>query len=271
LANKLGAEKVAVRYLDVKTHEEARAIGALTNIAEGRGDALDAAKFFQDTKLTRKDLEAKGIPMREKIATDGLALSQLDPTLFRKTIDGEIPIERATIIGGSGLNHDKQKSLTDLIAKRKNVNNDTLKELIDTVKSSGSKQEEQFDLFGGSTQVKDLAIEKAALQANIKQRLSREKKLFSTVGKSTAAKELERGGNKIDVESSGKIAGETDTVLRAFDQLKNFKGSVGDLLNEAAERVSNGENAKKVQDDIYGKVRDAVKTEFDRTFGKRKS
>lgn len=63
LARKLGAEKVAVRYLAVDTPHEARAIGALTNIAEGRGNALDAAKFFRDSGITREDLEAKGIPL----------------------------------------------------------------------------------------------------------------------------------------------------------------------------------------------------------------
>ena len=46
LAKKLNAPSVTVKLIDAKTPQEARAIGALTNIAEGRGNALDAAKFF---------------------------------------------------------------------------------------------------------------------------------------------------------------------------------------------------------------------------------
>jgi len=118
LAKRLGAEKVAVRYLDVPDAKTARATGALTNIAESKGDALDAAKFFRDSGISREDLQRKGIPMREKIAQDGLALSKLDDSLFRKTIDGELSIGRAAIIGGSGLDHAQQRDLVKLVDKQ---------------------------------------------------------------------------------------------------------------------------------------------------------
>jgi hypothetical protein len=78
LAKKLGQDTLTVRMLDAKDAPEARSTGALANIAEGRGDAIDAAKFFRDTKLTADEIRAKGIPLREKIAQDGLALSNLN-------------------------------------------------------------------------------------------------------------------------------------------------------------------------------------------------
>ena len=84
LAKKLGAKDVTVRFLDAGSAKEARSIGALTNIAEGRGTAVDAAKYFRDTGFGKKELEDRGVPMREKIADDGLALSKLDDSLFDK-------------------------------------------------------------------------------------------------------------------------------------------------------------------------------------------
>jgi hypothetical protein len=49
LAGRLGADGLKVQYLQAKDAKEARALGALINIAEGRGTAVDAAKFMRDT------------------------------------------------------------------------------------------------------------------------------------------------------------------------------------------------------------------------------
>jgi hypothetical protein len=273
-ANELGAEKVAVRYLDVPSHQEARTIGAMTNIAEGHGTALDAAKFFRDTNWTKEDVVKKGIPLKEKIATDGLAIASLEANLFRQVIDGELPIERAAIIGGNGLSHEKQKSLMELLEKRKSVNNSVLSELIDTVKNSGQKQEEQFDLFGNSTATVDLAIHRASLQSHIKQKLGSEKKLFGTVSKSKSAKDLERGGNQIDVDQSSKIADQAATALKMFDTIKHMSGGVSDTLNNASERLANAKTKserEKINRETYESVLKEIQRENDKFFkaGKR--
>jgi phage gp29-like protein len=258
LANRLGAEKVTVRYLDVQDATEARSVGALTNIAEGRGTAIDAAKFFKDTGLSREEVEAKGIPMREKIAQDGIALAKLEDSLFRRTIDGDMPVERATIIGNSGLDHQQQRSLVAMVdqqaKRRRNITNETVRELADSVRSSAQRVETQFNLFGASQVVQDNAMERAALAANVRQRLSREKKLFATVGRSKAAEDLERAGNVIDVESSQKISREAALTLGIFDQMKNLSSPVSSALNRAADRMVAGESAKKVQDDLYREI-----------------
>lgn len=257
LGKRLGADRVAVRYLDAPNAKVARSIGALTNIAEGRGDALDAAKFFRDTGITREDLAKKGIPLREKIATDGLGLSKLDDSLFRKTIDGEIPVGRAAIIGGSNLNGEQQRDLMKLVdkeGKRKNITDDAIKEMIDIAKSSSSRQEETLSLFGAETVQKTNMIEKAQLQSAIKKRLSREKKLFGTVARSGAAQDLARGGNQIDREKSGAISDQAQRAMNVFDKLKNLSGPISQSINEAADRVANGENKTKVERELYEQI-----------------
>lgn len=252
LANQLGVSEIAVRYIDVPDAATARATGALTNIAEGRGNALDAAKFMRDSGLSAEDMRNKGIPMKEKVASDGIALSQLDDSLFRKVVDGEIPLERATVIGGSGLKPDQQRALADLVEKEKrSINNDVLRELVDTVKSSESQDTFQMDLFGGSTETKSNALEKARLQAAVKRRLSRDQKLFGTVGKSKAAKDLAKAGNIIDTEESKRVSDEARVSLGIFDTLKNVSGPVSAELNKAADRISRGENPKKVEQELY--------------------
>lgn len=257
LAKKLGADSVAVRYLKAPSAKAARAIGALTNIAEGRGDALDAAKFFRDTGISKEDLSAKGIPMREKIATDGLALSKLDDSLFRRTIDGDIPMNRAAIVGGSGLDHASQRDLMKLVdkeAKRKNLTDGAISEMVDIAKSSQVHQESTLSLFGEETVTKSNMIEKAKLQSAIKQRLSREKNLFGTVSRGRAADELSRGGNTIDKAKSGEISTNADRALKQFDQMKNLSGHVSDAINRAASRMASGESQKSVEKDLYAEI-----------------
>ena len=255
LARKLGAEKVAVRYLPVDTPKEARVIGALANMSEGSGNALDAAKFLRDTGMNREQLEDKGIPMKQKVATDGLALSKLAPHLFDKVVQGDIPIERATLIGDRIHDHDNQAKLVDLIdkaqSKGRKITNDVVRELADTVQSAPSHTETQFDLFGASETTQNLALEKAELTAHVRSRLSREKKLFGLVSKSKAASELERGGNTIDTEKSKGISDQASQVLGVFDQLKNQSGPVSSAINKAVERIANGDNQKQVQDDLH--------------------
>src|SRR6185312_1612887 len=53
-------DRLLVRHIDVKTAAEARARGALQNIAEGRGTAVDAAKFFRETGMTPERLAKEG-------------------------------------------------------------------------------------------------------------------------------------------------------------------------------------------------------------------
>ena len=258
LANRLGVDKVNVRFLRAKDAAGARAIGALTNIAEGQGTALDAAKFFRDTGMsTAKAIVDRGIAIKKRIAEEGFSLSRLHDKLFKKVNQGELAHERAVIIGGSGLTDDQQLELAKLVDKQpksRPITNNTLREMVDTVRSAHSKQVEEIDLFGSDTRTVSLGIQKAALQAHVKERLAREKRLFGTVAKSRTASELERGNNKIDTEASGAISQEAAEALAVFDRLKSSQGPIAHHLNLGASRLHDGENAKKVYADVYREV-----------------
>jgi hypothetical protein len=260
LANRLGAGKVAVRYIKARDAEEARAKGAITNIAEGRGTSTDAGQFFRDTGLTKADLENRGVPMRERIATEGLALSDLEEGLWRKHKGGELTAARGAIIGGSGLNHAQQATIAKHAGKGgvQNLTDRDLKEFIDNAREAPTIKQRSIDLFGGSDEDINLGAHRARAQGFIKERLGREKRVFGTVAKSKNAADLERAGNRIDAEGSGKVAQAAAENLHIFDTLKNRRGPVSDLLNEAAERAHAGENARKVHEDVYRRLPAAI-------------
>ncbi|OJW23185.1 MAG: hypothetical protein BGO49_27205 [Planctomycetales bacterium 71-10] len=265
LAKRLGAGKVAVRFLGSKSAEDARAVGALTNIAEGRGTSLDAAKFFKDTGHTSDEIKAKGIPMRERIATEGLALSQLHPRAFDRVVSGELPTARAAIIGGSGLTHEQQTDILsklDKLPRGKQPTDSTVRNWIEDSKAAPTATKKTASLFGDDEETVSLGLHRGALVSHVQDRLGREKKLFGTVARSRNANELERGGNQINAEESGKISAAAAENLGTFNAVRNLRGEVSDLLNEGALRIHNGEKPREVYADIYRRLPAAVQAVY---------
>jgi hypothetical protein len=264
LANRAGVKEITTRIIDAPDAATARGIGALTNIAEGRGTALDAAKFFRDTGLTAEDVKRKGIPLREKIATDGLGIAALEPSLFNKVIDSELTESRAALLGKTGLTGAQQidlYKLSETKAKKGKLTDDAFQELAESVKASQKGGVMTLDLFGASATEKSNALERASLTASIKQQMSRDKKLFGLVSRTKVAKDLARAGNQIDIESSGKIADSASQLLGIFDQLKNQSGGISSILNSYANQVTDGKiTPAKAKAEAYKEIAELIKT-----------
>lgn len=276
LEKKLGIPKRPARFLKASSAKEARSIGALTNIAEGRGNARDAAKFFRDSGISIKDLEKRGVPLKEKIATDGLALSQLSDGLFNQLIQGELPESRAVIVGSKLKDTTQQEALVKLIAKEekqgRKITNDVVSELADMTSTAPKKQEaggNLLTLLGFDPDERSLAIEKAQISASIKRQLNRDKKLFGTVGKSKAAEDLSKAGNRINIEKSAAISANANTTATLFDKTKNQAGEVDKILNKSAERLANGEKREAIAKEAYQEIEEYLQTRF--KYGNKKT
>lgn len=260
LANKLGADKVATRFIGAKDAAEARGIGALTNIAEGRGTSVDAAHFFRDTGHTRQALEAKGIPMKERVATEGIALANLHKPIFDRVLAGDLTPARGAIIG-HGLDHAQQASVIktlDKFGKSRAPTDATLRQVVEHARHAPVTKVKTHDLFGENEDDVSLAFHRGEASAHVMERLSREKRVFGTVAKDRNAADLERGGNQINAHESGKISREAAQNLDTFHLLQHRSGPVSKLLNEAAGRVHKGENKRAVHNDIYNRLPAAV-------------
>jgi hypothetical protein len=190
-------------------------------------------------------------------------------------VQGQIPEQRAVVIGSKIKDHRQQQDLLELVEKEekkgKKITNDTIEELSDMVTNAPTVTESQgglFDLLGFSPESRSLAIEKAQIQSAIKRQLQREKRLFSTVGKSKAASDLAKAGNKINVEESSEIADIAEKALGAFDQEKMLTGKVSTLLNQAAEKLANNQKGSaKIIKEVYEQVLDELQKTY--RFGKK--
>lgn len=265
LANRLGAEAVTVRFLNAATATEARAIGALQNIAEGAGSPMDAAKFFRDTGIkSQADVEARGLPLGSGQASKGLSLSKLPGDVFNAVVRGDLTVNRGAIIGGSGLDDTKQREVFKMIGSRKAITDQTLQELVEHAAASSQRTQTTMNLFGETEEAKDNLITRAKLSASLKAKIAREKRLFSTVSKAKAATSLtEKGGNVINQEQSAKVAGEASEALGVFERLKSSAGPISSALNRAADRMEAGEAEATVRKELERDVFEAVQAELE--------
>jgi hypothetical protein len=265
LANRLGAEAVTVRFLNAANATEARAIGALQNIAEGAGSPMDAAKFFRDTGIkSQADVEARGLPLGSGQADKGLKLSRLPGDVFNAVVRGDLTVNRGAIIGGSGLEEAKQREVFKMISSRKGIADQTLQELVEHAAASQQRTQTTMSLFGESQEAKDNLITRAKLSAGLKAKISREKRLFGAVSKARAATTLQqKGGNVINQAQSAKVAGEASEALGVFERLKSSAGPISSALNRAADRVEAGESEAKVRQELERDVFAAVQAELE--------
>lgn len=262
LAMRTGAPSVAVRYIDAADAPTARYVGALINIAEGQGKAIDAAKVFHARNMTPEQLKAQGISLGGKVASDGMALANLDDSLFRQVANGTMPEGRGVAVGRSGLDHAGQRALFGLIERAqrsgKKLSDADVGQLAHEVSHAPSVQQDTSDsLFGdefGGAQ--NLAVEKAQLASYVRQRLGEDKTLFGRLTNEGKAQKLAKGGNQINTGENARLAGEAAAAVERFDSARRLNDQVVDqALNHAAEAIHRGENANGVREELYATIR----------------
>lgn len=260
LARRLGVPDIGVKYLNAATAKEARIQGALQNIREGKGTAVDAAKFMRDTGLSVEDLAKERISIKGAVAKDGAALANLAPSLFDDVVHGNLKQDRAVIIGEGLNNFEDQKAVLKL-AEQKRATNNEIREMIRLANGTQSTSEApvQSGLFGDIVDdAPSLIYETSQLSNFIRQRISQEKKLFGLVGNQSAAERLGTAGNEIKADANREISDQANQALAVYDKLSARSGPIAELLRHGAERIARGERPESVKQDIYAAVRDSV-------------
>jgi GGDEF domain-containing protein len=263
LAQENHRPNVTVRMIDAPTAEAARATGALQNIAEGRGTAMDAAKFFRDSGFTPERLSEIGISMTEATAANGVALARLDPSLFDQVVTGKLPEGRAIAIGNATANPAEQEAILKLITKAegkgKHVTNETVNELARMVKGAGEHTSSQATLFGTQEMTHNLALEKAEISSYIRKEIGTERRTFESVSDEKRAKRLGTvEGQKITAAENAQIAEKARHAQELYDRLSVRSGNIDEILNRAARELAEGGRPNDVKARAYEDVRKSL-------------
>jgi hypothetical protein len=264
LAQRHNVPSVSVRILKAADAAEARKIGALQNIAEGKGTALDAAKFFRDTGEGPESLKKQGITLSESKTADGLALSRLDPRIFDDVVSGKIKESQAVAIGNATDVPEDQEAILRMIEKSKlKVTDKTIDEMARLVKGSGTHVETQESLFGPIETSHSLALEKADVSSYIQEQIKEEKRLSSHVADKGRAARLNAAGNKVDAPENAKVAANASQAKEVYDRLSTRAGKVNDILEKAASELAEGkESPNAIKSRAYEAVRIALAEEL---------
>ena len=247
LAKSKGVPSMKVEYLNAATAEDARALGALNNIAQGGGTMFDAAKFMRDSGIKDPaDLEALGVPMKSGLATEGLALSRLPDNIFQDAVDGRISKSKALALGGSGLDETGMQAAYKALMAR-DMSDGTFNEVLQQARSAGTKQGDQVDLFG-NTETLSLMVQKGELAGRIRKDLMADKNLMKRTAAN--ANRLQEVGNDIDKAGTASLADDTAALLAKFDADKYMETPLSQKLNEGAAQIAEGGKVKVIADRI---------------------
>jgi len=267
-ALELGIPTLPVKRLLANTPEQARALGAMDNIASGGGTSWDAAKFFRDAGIKDMDQADKaGLPLRSGHAEKGLQLAALPDNIFQAGLTGELPEARALALGASGLSPEKMQSVwkeyqEDKFFRTEENFNDLIAFARDTpTTKTQTGRAVQGALPGLETAAeRDLTKAKLKLAQKVAGNLKTDKNALR--GAARNAPTLEgKGNSKIDANASMQAGLETAQLADVFDALK-FKADneISRLLNEGAAEIAAGAKADMVARRIQGELAKAAES-----------
>jgi hypothetical protein len=266
-AKELGIPTLQTQPLLAQTAEQARMQGAISNIADGKGTAFDAAKIIREKGIQdAAGLDAAGIPLKQgqgekSLGVQGLALSKLPGDLFQQAVDGALPMGRALALGGSGLDPADMIRVAGLGAK-KDISERGFAELVQMASSAPKVADaDQGGIPGMDTWLQDSSvIEKAELSAKVRAELISNKNLFGKVGKSKAAQALaDKGGTQVNQGQVLTAADVARGVLDEFDRDKYLTGTpISELLNQGAADIAAGAKPAAIKQRILQQLEAAA-------------
>lgn len=243
LAQRSGYDgQVTVHHIDAKTHEEARAFGALINIAGGNGTAVDAAKFMRDTGTSLDEMSEKGVSVTQGMGRDAGILAKLSPRLFGQLAQGLYRQGRALAIGQHLDNHEDQERVSKLVDQREDktgrtVSDTTVAEIARQAAVASRTTEKQKGLFGEEEDDRSLFIERAELVGGLRRQMAERLNKFKAVSTDKAAGVLSEN-NSIDAGANRAEADRLRNQVADFDRESTLRGPVGDILNKAAKEYA---------------------------------
>lgn len=258
---------VQVQYLDAKNALEARAKGAIINIAGGNGTAIDAAKFMRDTGATLDMLHRHGVSVKGAIARDANDLKDLSDGLFSKVTQGIYPTGRALSIARHVKNHDDQNALARRIEKwedekGRNVSDSTVEEMAAAAAAAPRvKNDDGPKLFkDAAPEDRPVDVERGDLVASVKRELAGKLNAFKAVSTNKKADILAEH-NKIDASSNKTQADQLERLLHDFNREVHYKGDLSDLVNKAAlEYANEPKRRKQILDSLRDNILEMLKT-----------
>lgn len=258
LAKRSGTEKVLVWKIEAATAEEARAIGAMENIAEGNGTAWDAAKIMRDMNIGAEELKTRGIDLKGPVARDSIPLSRLPQNVFDQGVTGKLSLDKAIALGSEPLDEAVIQDVYARATKGK-WSAPKINQAIQEAKFADVKIDDGGTLPGMSEWFKTTNFnELLDVRTELFKRMREEMIALTSAAREGRKQYLEQAGNVIDVEGSRQAKDKAQAALDLFNRVAGSEGPVRDLLKEMAGLVSKKRSASSLADEYLPQIRQAI-------------
>lgn len=242
LASRAGAESLNVRYIEAPTAKHARSVGALANIAEGRGSAIDAAKYLRDSGQDIDHLKRAGISMSGKVASDASNLVDLSDKAFAAVAQGKIDEDKAVAVGKHLKDHNLQDKLFKKIWQREDDGKDWSSREIEAaakkMSRAGSITESGSDLFGDWESEESTFDQEVEIESYINKALSQEANDYAAVSSSRRAERVAGAGNVLNVEANLQQRDSARSTLSDFEREAGLKGPISEAIKTQAAKLA---------------------------------
>lgn len=266
LASRTGADAVNVRYIDAADAKEARAKGALANIAEGRGTATDAAKFLRDTGSSPQDLQRYGVSLSGKVAADAVALRDLSDTAFNRMVAGDLKESTAVLVAKNLKNPELQDQLFRKLEKREDDGKDWSAREIETaakmMSMAGSVKTKETNLFGDWEDENSTFDQEVELRAHIGAALGKTVNDYTAVSNTGRAERVKEAGNVLSIEENRRRLEKAKLAADTFERESGLSGPVSDAIRVGAAELATAKT-KREREDAKRKTAEAVRAIVD--------
>ena len=222
------------------TLQEARVIGAISNISDNKGTGIDAAKLLRDADMSEQDLLRRGA--NTKLARLGVGLRNVPQDIFDKVATGKVSEEIGAAIGRSVLPAQVQRDILS-VAMKKRWGLDRVREAVAIGGEATVSTEIDTGVLPGLG-LEELTSSDFGNLMNIRiQARSVLKTTVRALGAVTDAKKadvLTEAGNVLDVQQSMAAKEAAIRGERIFNQMAGMSGPLQDLLKKMAGEVAPG-------------------------------
>ena len=262
LAQRSGRQSILTWEIEAPNAEQARAIGAMENMAEGMGTPWDAAKIMRDMGIDPAQLAQRNINVRGPVAEKAIPLSRLPQDIFDKGVTGKLDMAKAIALGSEPLDEAVIRDVAAAAGKGKWSAEKILQAMQEAKFAQTSGPEGggvlpgMEDLFKTTNFTQLLDIRTEAFKA-----LREEMIALTSAARPGRKGILEAAGNVIDVAGSQAAREQAAAAVEVFNRVTGYTGPVRDLLNEMAAQVKGRRTAAVVVNENIDRLRQAIEDE----------
>jgi hypothetical protein len=272
MAERFDVPNLDVKMIDAPDEASARAVGAMQNLADGRGTPLDAAKFLRDTGMTPEKMKNSNLNWGgESIVREGVSLATLSDEMFARVVDGDVDPKVGAAIADSAPGPKQQESLLKYI---RGYEKQTGRELTPShIRTIGERMKRSMTESKGQPAVQaglwseeemqdNLLGEMAEVTDYVEKYLKTKRRILKGNATQTAASVMGEHGATFDPKAVGKAASTEASILERFKAASDKVGDVDDEIRKAAEDLHDGDlNPNEIKQDVAKRIYGILKEE----------